>query len=333
MVDDIYKASEDRYTKGVMEYRRSGNSGIKLPLLSLGFWWNFGGVDSLEESRAKMRYAFDQGVTCFDLANNYGPPFGSAEETFGYVYSRDLKPYRHEMIVTTKAGYNMWNGPYGVGSSRKMIITSLEESLKRMNLDYVDIYYSHRYDGETPVEETMQALVDVVRQGKALYVGLSNYPVDVLAKAVAYLKSEKVHPLIYQGKYNMMVRDVEVAHFDFLQKEGVGFTAFSPIAQGVLSDKYLKGVPADSRVGRGRYLTNANVTPDILAKVSKLNDIALQRGQSLAQMAMAWILSHSEVTSVIIGPRTVDQLKDSLGCRSNTHFSDEEIANIDSILK
>ena len=266
------------------------------------------------------------------MANNYGPPFGSAEETFGRVYVQDLKPYRHELIVTTKAGYNMWDGPYGVGSSRKMMITSLEESLKRMNLDYVDVYYSHRYDGETPVEETMQALVDVVRQGKALYVGLSNYPVDVLAKAVEYLEAANVHPLIYQGKYNMMVRDVEKDHFAFLEEKGIGFTAFSPIAQGVLSDKYLNGIPADSRVGRGRYLTHANVTPEILEKVSKLNEIALQRGQSLAQMAVAWILSHQPVTSVIIGPRTVEQLKDSLGC-GNTHFTDEEIGLIDSILR
>ena len=332
MIDNSYKASEDRYSEGKMTYKRSGNSGIKLPLLSLGFWWNFGGIDSFEESRAKIRYAFDNGITCFDLANNYGPPFGSAEETFGRVYAQDLKPYRHELIVTTKAGYNMWDGPYGVGSSRKMMITSLEESLKRMNLDYVDVYYSHRYDGETPVEETMQALIDVVRQGKALYVGLSNYPVEVLAKAVAYLEVANVHPLIYQGKYNMMVRDVEKDHFAFLEEKGIGFTAFSPIAQGVLSDKYLNGIPTDSRVGRGRYLTHANVTPEILKKVSKLNEIAQQRGQSLAQMAVAWILSHQPVTSVIIGPRTVEQLKDSLGC-GNTHFTDEEIGLIDSILR
>lgn len=331
MIDNSYKASEDRYSEGKMTYKRSGNSGIKLPLLSLGFWWNFGGIDSFEESRAKIRYAFDNGITCFDLANNYGPPFGSAEETFGRVYAQDLKPYRHELIVTTKAGYNMWDGPYGVGSSRKMMITSLEESLKRMNLDYVDVYYSHRYDGETPVEETMQALIDVVRQGKALYVGLSNYPVDVLVKAVEYLEAANVHPLIYQGKYNMMVRDVEQEHFAFLEEKGIGFTAFSPIAQGVLSDKYLNGIPADSRVGRGRYLIHANVTPEILEKVSRLNEIALQRGQSLAQMAVAWILSHQPVTSVIIGPRTVEQLKDSLGC-GNTHFTDEEIRLIDTIL-
>ena len=331
MIDNSYKASGERYTEGVMTYRRSGNSGIKLPVLSLGFWWNFGGVDSFEESRAKMRYAFDNGITCFDLANNYGPPFGSAEETFGRVFAQDFKPYRHEMIVTTKAGYNMWDGPYGVGSSRKMMITSLEESLKRMNLDYVDIYYSHRYDGETPVEETMQALVDVVRQGKALYVGLSNYPVEVLAKAVAYLEAEKVHPLIYQGKYNMMVRDVEKEHFSFLEEKGIGLTAFSPIAQGVLSDKYLNGVPTDSRVGRGRYLTNANITPEIIGKVAKLNELAQQRGQSLAQMAVAWILSHQQVTSVIIGPRTVEQLKDSLGC-SNIYFTEEENNLINSIL-
>lgn len=332
MIDNNYKASADRYNESLVTYRRSGNSGIKLPMLSLGFWWNFGGVDSFEESRAKMRCAFDNGITCFDLANNYGPPFGSAEETFGRVFSQDFKPYRHEMIVTTKAGYNMWDGPYGVGSSRKMMITSLEESLKRMNLDYVDIYYSHRYDGETPVEETMQALVDMVKQGKALYVGLSNYPVDVLAKAVDYLESEKVHPLIYQGKYNMMVRDVEKEHFEFLQKRGIGFTAFSPIAQGVLSDKYLNGVPTDSRVGRGRYLTNANVTPEILEKVEKLNNLAKQRGQSLAQMATAWILAHEPVTSVIIGPRTVAQLEDSLRC-GNIYFTEEEKVMIDDILR
>ena len=332
MIDNSYKASEDRYSEGKMTYKRCGNSGIKLPLLSLGFWWNFGGIDSFEESRAKIRYAFDNGITCFDLANNYGPPFGSAEETFGRVFTQDLKPYRHEMIVTTKAGYNMWDGPYGVGSSRKMMITSLEESLKRMNLDYVDIYYSHRYDGETPVEETMQALIDVVRQGKALYVGLSNYPVEVLGKAVAYLEAANVHPLIYQGKYNMMIRDVEKDHFAFLEEKGIGFTAFSPIAQGVLSDKYLNGIPADSRVGRGRYLTHATVTPEILEKVRNLNEIAQQRGQSLAQMAVAWILSHQPVTSVIIGPRTIEQFKDSLGY-GNTHFTDEEIGLIDSILR
>ena len=332
MIDNCYKASGDRYNESLVEYRRSGNSGIKLPTLSLGFWWNFGGIDSLENSRAKMRYAFDKGITCFDLANNYGPPFGSAEETFGKIYTQDFKPYRHEMIVTTKAGYNMWDGPYGVGSSRKMMITSLEESLKRMNLDYVDIYYSHRYDGETPVEETMQALVDVVRQGKALYVGLSNYPVDVLAKAVDYLEAEKVRPLIYQGKYNMMVRDVETAHFDFVQKRGIGFTAFSPIAQGVLTDKYLNGVPSDSRVGCGKYLTKANIAPEILEKVARLNDLAKQRGQSLAQMATAWILSHEPVTSVIIGPRTMAQLEDSLNY-GNTYFSDQEIAMIAEILK
>ncbi|MBR3765731.1 MAG: aldo/keto reductase [Muribaculaceae bacterium] len=332
MIDNSYKASVDRYDESLVSYRRSGNSGIKLPTLSLGFWWNFGGNDSIEESRAKMRCAFDNGITCFDLANNYGPPFGSAEETFGRIYTQDFKPYRHEMIVTTKAGYNMWDGPYGVGSSRKMMITSLEESLKRMNLDYVDIYYSHRYDGETPVEETMQALVDIVRQGKALYVGLSNYPVEVLAKAVDYLEAEKVHPLIYQGKYNMMVRDVEKEHFDFVQKRGIGFTAFSPIAQGVLTDKYLNGVPSDSRVGCGKYLTNANITPEILEKVAKLNDLAKQRGQSLAQMATAWILSHEPVTSVIIGPRTMAQLEDSLNY-GNTYFSEQEITMINEILK
>ena len=327
-----YKADSNRYD-GRMEYRKCGNSGIKLPALSLGFWWNFGGVNPLEESREKILYAFDQGITCFDLANNYGPPFGTAEQTFGRVYKDNLRPYRNEIIVTTKAGYNMWEGPYGFGSSRKMLMTSLDDSLRRMNLDYVDIFYSHRYDENTPLDETMQALVDIVRQGKALYVGLSNYPVDKLLYATKYLQDNNVHCLIYQGKYNIMFRDVEQNMLKTLMSSGIGFTAFCPVAQGILTNKYLNGIPADSRIGKGHYLTEKDIRPEVLDKVARLNDLALQRGQTLAQMAVAWILSNEATTSVIIGPRTMEQLKDNLGALKNTSFSGEERRMIDEILK
>ena len=327
-----YKADSNRYD-GRMEYRKCGNSGIKLPALSLGFWWNFGGVNPLEESREKILYAFDQGITCFDLANNYGPPFGTAEQTFGRVYKDNLRPYRNEIIVTTKAGYNMWEGPYGFGSSRKMLMASLDDSLRRMNLDYVDIFYSHRYDENTPLDETMQALVDIVRQGKALYVGLSNYPVDKLLYATKYLQDNNVHCLIYQGKYNMMFRDVEQNMLKTLMSSGIGFTAFCPVAQGILTNKYLNGIPADSRIGKGHYLTEKDIRPEVLDKVARLNDMALQRGQTLAQMAVAWILANEATTSVIIGPRTMEQLKDNLGALKKTCFSDEERRMIDEILK
>lgn len=327
-----YKADSNRYD-GRMEYRKCGNSGIKLPALSLGFWWNFGGINPLEESREKILYAFDHGITCFDLANNYGPPFGTAEQTFGRVYKDNLRPYRNEIIVTTKAGYNMWEGPYGFGSSRKMLMASLDDSLRRMNLDYVDIFYSHRYDEHTPLDETMQALVDIVRQGKALYVGLSNYPVDKLLYATKYLQDNNVHCLIYQGKYNMMFRDVEQNMLKTLVASGIGFTAFCPVAQGILTNKYLNGIPADSRIGKGHYLTTNDIRLEVLEKVARLNDLALQRGQTLAQMAVAWILSNEATTSVIIGPRTMEQLKDNLGALKNTNFSGEERRMIDEILK
>lgn len=327
-----YKADPARYD-GRMDYRKCGNSGIKLPALSLGFWWNFGGINPLEDSREKILYAFDQGITCFDLANNYGPPFGTAEETFGRVFRDNLRPYRHEMIVTTKAGYNMWEGPYGFGSSRKMLMTSLDESLLRMGLDYVDIFYSHRYDEHTPLDETMQALVDIVRQGKALYVGLSNYPVDKLLYAEKYLRDNNVHCLIYQGKYNMMYRHVEENILSSLENAGVGFTAFCPVAQGILTDKYLNGIPADSRIGKGHYLKPDDIAPEVMAKVSALNDLAKRRGQTLAQMAIAWLLANETVTSVIIGPRTIAQLKDNLGALCHTAFSSDELASINSILE
>lgn len=332
MINEIYKADSDRYD-GRMPYAKCGNSGIKLPQLSLGFWWNFGGINTFESSRDRILTAFDKGITCFDLANNYGPPFGSAEETFGRVFTKDLKHYRNEMIITTKAGYNMWDGPYGFGSSRKMLMTSLEDSLKRMNLDYVDIFYSHRYDCETPLEETMQALVDIVSQGKALYVGLSNYPVEKLVEAVDFLNGNGVRCLIYQGKYNMITRDVEKDILGTLKERQIGFTAFSPVAQGLLTDKYLHSIPADSRIAQEHYLKKENLTEDLMQKVTQLNQLAIDRGQTLAQMAVSWLLANEVVTSVIIGPRTMEQMEDSLGAVKNTTFSDEEMNIINEILK
>lgn len=327
-----YIANPNRYADGVMNYRQCGNSGIKLPEITLGFWWNYGDGNDYNDCLARMTYAFDNGITCFDLANNYGPPFGAAESNFGKMYTENFKAHRHEMIITTKAGYNMWEGPYGCGSSRKMLITSLNESLQRMKLDYVDIFYSHRYDGSTPIEETMQALIDIVRSGKALYVGLSNYPADKLVAAVAYLRNQHVNPIIYQGKYNMLVRDVEERHFDALQNLGIGFTAFSPLAQGILSGKYIDGIPADSRAACLNPLMKDMITTDALKKVQRLKLIAENRGQTLAQMAVAWILAKQAVTSVIVGSRTVEQLADSIGAVHNSSFTAEELLEINQIL-
>ena len=327
-----YIANPNRYADGVMNYRQCGNSGIKLPEITLGFWWNYGDGNDYNDCLARMTYAFDNGITCFDLANNYGPPFGAAESNFGKMYTENFKAHRHEMIITTKAGYNMWEGPYGCGSSRKMLITSLNESLQRMELDYVDIFYSHRYDGSTPIEETMQALIDIVRSGKALYVGLSNYPADKLVAAVAYLRNQHVNPIIYQGKYNMLVRDVEERHFDALQNLGIGFTAFSPLAQGILSGKYIDGIPADSRAACLNPLMKDMITTDALKKVQRLKLIAEARGQTLAQMAVAWILAKQAVTSVIVGSRTVEQLADSIGAVHNSSFTAEELLEINQIL-
>ena len=327
-----YIANPNRYADGVMNYRQCGNSGIKLPEITLGFWWNYGDGNDYNDCLARMTYAFDNGITCFDLANNYGPPFGAAESNFGKMYTENFKAHRHEMIITTKAGYNMWEGPYGCGSSRKMLITSLNESLQRMKIDYVDIFYSHRYDGSTPIEETMQALIDIVRSGKALYVGLSNYPADKLMAAVAYLRNQHVNPIIYQGKYNMLVRDVEERHFDALQNLGIGFTAFSPLAQGILSGKYIDGIPADSRAACLNPLMKDMITTDALKKVQRLKLIAETRGQTLAQMAVAWILAKQAVTSVIVGSRTVEQLADSIGAVHNSSFTAEELLEINQIL-
>lgn len=329
--DFKYLPASGRYTENGMDFRRCGKSGIMLPELSLGFWWNFGESDTYESCLERMTYAFDHGIFCFDLANNYGPPFGAAEATFGRMMRERFAPYRQEMIITTKAGYAMWDGPNGRCSARKMMLKSLDESLERMNLDYVDIYYSHRYDGVTPIEETMQALVDIVRGGKAVYVGLSNYPLDKLDVAVRYLEERDVHPIIYQGKYNMMFREPENGHLQYCKDKGIGFTAFCPIMKGILSGKYLNGIPSDSRAARGNAVTKAEVE-GVLPKVVKLNELANKRGDTLAQMATAWLLRRDEVSSVIIGPRTMDQLKDSLDALKIAPFSTEELLLIDTIL-
>lgn len=327
-----YYPAKSRYDYADMRLRTCGDSGIQLSEFSLGFWWNYGGINSYEDALAKMTYAFDHGITCFDLANNYGPPYGTAEETFGRMYNEYFKAHRREMIITTKAGYDMWDGPYGNGGSRKYLMTSLDESLQRMHLDYVDIFYSHRYDANTPIRETMQALVDIVRAGKALYVGLSNYPMDKLKEAVEYLKARDVFPLIYQGKYNMLLRDPEAEHLGYLAKEGIGFTAFSPLEQGLLTNKYINGIPEDSRAAHAHHLTVAQITDEKLSKVRRLNALAEQRGQTLAQMATQWDLRLKEVTSVIIGPRTMEQMKDCFEALKGAPFTKEELDLIDDIL-
>ena len=331
MINPLYAASGGRYDAG-MVYERCGRSGIRLPRISLGMWHNFGDVDSLANSRDMLHYAFDHGITCFDLANNYGPSYGSAEETFGLIMESSFRPYRDEMIITSKAGHDMWPGPYGDWGSRKYLFASLHQSLKRMKLDYVDIFYSHRYDPETPLEETLQALVDIVRQGKALYVGISKWPVEAAKVAYDYLAARDVPCLIYQGRYNMLDRDVETSGILRQAAEaGVGFTAFSPLAQGILTGRYLNGIPADSRAAKHRFLTPGNITPAVVDGIKALNVIAERRGQTLAQMSLAWLLKDSHVTSVIIGSSSVAQLADSIRCVDNTGFSPEELAEIDSI--
>ncbi|WP_299287588.1 L-glyceraldehyde 3-phosphate reductase [uncultured Mucilaginibacter sp.] len=327
-----YTASSSRYQN--MEYRRCGKSGIKLPAVSLGLWHNFGDVDVMENFRNTLKTAFDHGVTHFDLANNYGPPAGSAEENFGRILHQDFKSYRDELIISTKAGYYMWEGPYGEWGSKKYLVSSLDQSLKRMKLDYVDIFYHHRPDPDTPLEETMAALDLLVRQGKALYVGISNYHPEEAAKALYILRKLGTPCLIHQPKYSMFERWVETEGLlDLLEKEGVGCIPFSPLAQGLLTDKYLKGIPEDSRIAKGvGFLTENNLTEDKLNQIRQLNDIAQQRGQSLAQMALAWILKDPRITSVLIGASKPEQLKDSLKCLDNTSFSQEELKLIDGIL-
>lgn len=325
--------SPQRYDS--MEYRRCGKSGLKLPALSLGLWHNFGGIDHYENARNILKLAFDRGITHFDLANNYGPPAGSAEETFGRTLKQDLLPYRDEMVVTTKAGYHMWQGPYGEWGSKKYLVSSLDQSLKRMGLDYVDVFYHHRPDPETPLEETMAALDLIVRQGKALYVGISNYNATETEKAVKMLREMGTPCLVHQAKYSMFERWVEGGLLDVLEQNGAGCVAFSPLAQGLLSDKYLKGIPADSRAASGRgngALESGRITEGKLKQVLQLNEIAQQRGQSLAQMALSWILKDPRITSVILGVSKPEQLTDSLKCLENKEFSTEELQKINQIL-
>ncbi|MBC3540996.1 L-glyceraldehyde 3-phosphate reductase [Rufibacter sediminis] len=327
-----YTPSPQRYA--AMEYRRCGNSGLKLPALSLGLWHNFGHVDVLENSRQILRDAFDAGVTHFDLANNYGPPPGSAEENFGKILREDFRGYRDELIISSKAGYKMWEGPYGDWGSRKYLISSLDQSLKRMKLDYVDIFYSHRPDPETPLEETMGALDSIVRQGKALYVGLSNYQTPEATRAIEILKELGTPCLIHQPKYSMFVRWVEETLLDLLEQQGVGCIPFSPLAQGLLTSKYLKGIPENSRAAKPHgFLQEEDITEARLHQISQLNAIAESRGQSLAQMALAWLLKDPRVTSVLIGASTPAQLADSLKCMQNIQFSPEELAQIETILR
>ena len=317
-----------------MEYNYCGRSGLQLPKISLGLWHNFGDVDDFSEAKAMLCYAFDQGVTHFDLANNYGPSPGSAEINFGKILASDLKNHRDELIISTKAGYLMWDGPYGSGGSRKYLISSLDQSLKRMGLDYVDIFYSHRYDPFTPLEETIQTLIDIVGSGKALYAGLSNYPREKAIQAYEMMEAQHVHCLIFQGRYSMFVREPETKHFDICKRHGVGFIAFSPLAQGLLTDKYLKGIPDGSRAAKPHgFLQREQVTPEVISKVVRLNELAQQRGQTLAEMALAWTLRSDAVTSTIIGASTMAQLKDNLHALDNQSFSPEELRKIEEILE
>lgn len=332
MIEPVYSAAENRYECG-MRYRRVGRSGVMLPAISLGLWHNFGDVDTLSLSRKKLHYAFDHGITHFDLANNYGPSYGSAEETFGQIMKSSLAPYRDELFISTKAGHDMWPGPYGNWGSRKHLMASLDQSLKRMNLDYVDVFYSHRYDPETPLEETLQALVDMVRQGKALYVGLSKYPLDAYLFACRYLKERDVPCLLYQGRYNMLVREPESQGIlNAVKENGSGFVAFSPLAQGLLTNRYLNGIPDDSRIARGGFLKKEALTPEVLSKIQALNERAAMRGQSLAEMALAWLLKNETVTSVIVGASSVEQLGDSLKALEHLSFEEEELHLIEKIL-
>ncbi|HEY0413049.1 MAG TPA: L-glyceraldehyde 3-phosphate reductase [Allosphingosinicella sp.] len=314
---------------GRMPYRRCGRSGLDLPAVSLGLWQNFGGADIFETGRAILRRAFDLGVTHFDLANNYGPPYGSAEENFGRVMAADFRPYRDEMIVSTKAGYDMWPGPYGIGGSRKYLLASLDQSLTRMGLDYVDIFYSHRVDPTTPLEETMGALVQAYRQGKALYVGISSYSAELTREAQAILKGEGVPLLIHQPSYSMLNRWIEGGLLDALGEFGVGCIAFSPLAQGMLTDKYLHGVPEDARAAKGGSLSPRLLAEENLERIRALDAIAGNRGQSLAQMAIAWVLRDPRVTSALVGARTVAQLEDSLAALNRLDFTEDELAAIE----
>ena len=308
-----YSASADRYAHSATMYRRCGQSGVMLPKVSLGFWHNFGGVDPYERSRAITHYAFDHGITHCDLANNYGPPYGTAEETFGRLMDDDFRPYRDELFISTKAGYDMWPGPYGNWGSRKYLMASIDQSLRRMHLDYVDLFYSHRYDPDTPLEETLQALVDIVRAGKALYVGISRWPLDALVTAERYLREHDVPLLIYQGRLNLIDRaPVEEGQLQFCRDHGIGFISFSPLAQGLLTDRYLNGIPSDSRMAHGGSLRPEMLTPELLSKIREYNEEAATHGQTLAERALSWILEQDGVTSVLVGASSTRQLEADL---------------------
>ncbi|MDG0791638.1 L-glyceraldehyde 3-phosphate reductase [Cohnella ginsengisoli] len=328
----IYQASDKRYE--TMKYNRTGRSGLKLPAVSLGLWHNFGSVDAYENGRAIARRAFDLGITHFDLANNYGPKAGSAEENFGRLLASDFKPYRDELIISSKAGYYMWPGPYGDWGSRKYLVSSLDQSLTRMGLDYVDIFYHHRPDPNTPLEETMGALDHLVRSGKALYVGISNYRAPEAAEAIRILKGLGTPLLIHQPRYSMFDRWVEEGLLDLLEQEGVGSIAFSPLEQGLLTNKYLGGIPADSRAASVTgFLQESAITPDRIAKVKRLNELAQERGQTLAQLALAWVLRGGRITTVLIGASKVAQVDDNVAALGNLEFSQEELDRIEGILK
>ena len=328
-----YTANQNRYDQ--MQYRRCGNSGVMLPLISLGLWHNFGEIDDFENCRKILHTAFDHGITHFDLANNYGPPPGAGETTFGKIFKKDLKPYRDELIISSKAGYKMWDGPYGDWGSKKYLVASLDQSLQRMGLDYVDIFYHHRPDPDTPLEETMTALDLIVRQGKALYVGISSYQPEEAMRAINMLKELGTPCLIHQPRYSMLDRWVEHGLLDVLGKEKVGCITFSSLAQGILTNKYLKGIPKDSRVGRhleNGAITESQVSKEVIEKVKKLNAIAIERNQSLAQMAIAWVLKDERITSVILGASKPKQVTDAIGAIKNYNFSKEELERIDGIL-
>ncbi|MDE6695903.1 MAG: aldo/keto reductase [Muribaculaceae bacterium] len=331
MIEEIYKASEHRYENG-MQFRRSGRSGILLPELSLGMWQNFGETSPLDRSKEILRFAFDHGITSFDLANNYGPGYGTAEETFGYVFEKSFRPYRDEMFIASKAGYDMWPGPYGNWGSRKYLMASINQSLKRTKLDYFDIFYSHRYDPETPLEETLQALVDIVRMGKALYIGISRWPLDALKFAFEYLGERDTPCLLFQDRLNLIDRHVENSGIlECVKNSGCGFIGFSPLAQGVLTNRYLKGIPNDSRAVQQRFLKTSQINETLVENVRKLNEIAAQRGQTLAQMALSWVLAHQGVTSLIVGCSSTAQLNDSLQAVKSKDFTAEELRDIDDI--
>ncbi|MFA5863327.1 MAG: L-glyceraldehyde 3-phosphate reductase [Phycisphaerae bacterium] len=327
-----YLAAENRYQG--MKYNRCGRSGLKLPAISLGLWHNFGHVDRFDNSRAMVLRAFDLGITHFDLANNYGPPPGSAEETFGQILKKDLGRYRDELVISTKAGYLMWPGPYGEWGSRKNLLASLDQSLRRMGLEYVDIFYSHRPDPETPLDETMGALDTAVRQGKALYAGISSYQPEKTSEAVGILRKLDTPCLIHQPSYSMLNRWVEDGLLDVLEKEGVGCIAFCPLAQGLLTEKYLKGIPEDSRAAKPHgFLKRDRITPEVMAKVGKLSDLARKRGQSLAQMALAWVLKDKRVTSALIGASSPKQIDENVAALEKSAFTAEELAKIEEVLK